>query len=51
MHAFIASGDPKVNEILVRFDVLQGIFDRYDTVQNELQLSYDTDQFGDRELF
>ena len=43
MHAFIASGEPKVNEIQV-------IFDRYDTAQNELQLSNDTDHFGDREL-
>ena len=28
---------------------LQGIFDRYDTAQNELELSDDTDHFGDRE--
>ena len=51
MQTFIESGDRKVNEIQVRFDDLQGIFDRYDTAQNELELSDDTDHFGDRELF
>ena len=30
---------------------LQGIFDRYDTAQNEVELSDDTDHFVDRELF
>ena len=47
----IESGDCKVNEIQVRSDNLQGIFDRYDTAQNELELLDDTDHFGDRELF
>ena len=51
MHAFIASGDSKINEIQLRFDNLQGIFHRYDTAQNELELSDDTDHFRDRELF
>jgi len=51
MQTFIETGDRKVNEIQVRFDDLQGIFDRYDTAQNELELSDDTDYFGDRELF
>jgi len=51
MQTFIESGDRKVNEIQVRFDGLQGIFDRYDTAQNELELFDDTDHFGDRELF
>jgi len=35
----------------VRFNDLKVIFNRYDTEQNELQLSDDTDHFGDRELF
>ena len=35
----------------MRFDDLKGIFDRYDTAQNELELSDNTDHFGDRELF
>jgi len=48
---FIESGDCKVKEIQMRFDDLQGIFDCYDTAQNELELSDDTDQFGDREKF
>jgi len=51
MQTFIETGDRKVNEIQVRFDDLQGIFDRYDTAKNELELSDDTDHFGDRELF
>ena len=51
MHTFIESGDRKLNEIQFRFDSLQGIFDRYDTAQNELGLSDDTDHFGDQELF
>ena len=48
---FIELGDHKVNEIQVRSDDLQGIFNRYDTAQNELELSEDTDHSGDRELF
>jgi len=51
MQNFIESGDRKLNDIQVRFDDLQGIFDRYDTAQNELELSDDTDPFGDREIF
>ena len=51
MQTFIESGDRKVNEIQMRFDDLQGIFDRYDTAQNEQELFDDTDHFGDRELF
>ena len=51
MQTFIESGDHKVHEIQLRFDDLQGTFDRYDTAQNELELSDDTDHFGDRELF
>jgi len=42
MQTFIQSGDCKVNEIQVRFDDLQGIFDRYYTTQNKLELSDDT---------
>jgi len=30
---------------------LKVIFVRYDTAQNELDLSDDTDQFGDRKIF
>jgi len=51
MQTFIESGDRKVNEIQVRSDDLQVIFNRYGTAQNELELSDDTDHFGDRELF
>ena len=45
MQTFIETGDRKVNEVQVRFDDLEGIFDRYDTAQNELELSDATDHF------
>jgi len=51
MQTFIEAADYKVNETQVRFDDLQIIFDRFDTVQNELELSDDTDHTGDRESF
>ena len=51
MQTFLESGYCEVNEIQVRFDDLQDIFDRHDTAQSELELSDDTDHFGDRELF
>jgi len=51
MQTFIEVGEWKVNEIQVSFDDLQGIFNRYDTAQNELQLLDDRDHFADRELF
>jgi len=51
MQTFIESGHRKVNEIQVRSDDLQGFFHRYDTTQNDLELSDNTDHFGDRELF
>ena len=51
MQTFTELGERKVNEIQVRFDDLQDIFNRYDTAQNELELLYDTDHVADRELF
>ena len=51
MQNFIESGDRKVNEIQVRFDDLPGIFNRYDTAQNELELLDDKGHYGDRESF
>jgi len=51
MQTFIESGDRKLNYIQGRFYDLQGIFDRNDTAQNELELPDDTDHFGDREIF
>jgi len=51
MQASIESGDRKVNENQVRSDDLQSIFNRYDTAQNELELSDDTGHFADRKLF
>jgi hypothetical protein len=51
IQSLIESDDHKVNEIQVRFNKLPDIFSRYDTAQSELELSDDTDHFGDRELF
>ena len=48
---FIESGDLKLNEIKVRFDELPNIFNKFHTVQGELELSDDTDHSGDRESF
>ena len=51
MQNFLESGDLKVNEIKVRFDELPGIFNKYDTAQDELELHEDTDHSDDQELF
>jgi len=51
MQTFVESGDGKVNEIQVRSDDLPGVFNIYDTAQNELELQDDIDHFADRELF
>ena len=48
---FIEADDHKINEIQVRFNKLPDIFNRYDTAQNGLELSNETDHSGDRELF
>jgi len=47
---FLESGDLKVNEIKVRFDELPGIFNKYDTAQDELELHDDTGHSDDRQL-
>ena len=51
MQTFLEIGDLKVNEIKVRFDELPGIFNKYDTAQDELELHDDTDHSDGRELF
>jgi len=51
MQTFTESGDIKLNEIKVRSDELPNIFNKFDTVQDELELSDDTDHSGDRESF
>jgi len=51
MQTFIESGDLRLNEIKVRFDELPNIFNKFDTVKDELELSDDTDHAGDRESF
>ena len=48
---FFESGYLKVNEIKARFDELPGIFNKYDTAQDELELHDDTDHSDGRELF
>ena len=51
IQTFIEIGDEKIHEIQVRFNKLPDIFTRYDNAQGELELSDDTDHFGDKELF
>jgi hypothetical protein len=51
LQTFIETGDSKVNEIQVRFDDLQVIFNKFENAQGELELSDDMDHSGDRELF
>jgi len=51
MQNFLESDDLKVNEIKVRFDELPGIFNKYDSAQDELELHDDTNHSDDRELF
>ena len=51
MQTLIESGDRKINENQVSFNGLQGIFDGYDTAQNELELTDDTEHFGSRVQF
>ena len=51
MKNFLESGELKVNEIKVRFDELPGIFNKYDTAQDELELHDDPGHSDDRELF
>jgi len=51
MQTFIEAGDLKPNEIDVRSDELQSIFNKFETAQNELECSYDTDHPIDRRQF
>ena len=48
MQTFLNSGDLKVNEINVRFYELPGIFNKYDTAQDSLELHDDTNQSDDK---
>jgi len=40
---FIDTGDRKLNDIQVRFDELQNIYNKFETAQSELEFSDDTD--------
>jgi hypothetical protein len=51
MQTFIAAGDRKPNEIEVRCDELPSIFNKFETAQNELECSDDTDRSIDRQQF
>ena len=51
IQTFIETGEQKLHDIQVRFNKLAEIFTRYDNAQSELELSDNTDQFDDRELF
>ena len=50
MQTFIETGDRKLNDIQVRFDELPNIFNKFETAQNEIELS-DTDHLVDRQQF
>jgi hypothetical protein len=50
MQTFIESGDRKTHKIHVRFDDLPSIFNKYETVQSELELSDDIDHSDDRQF-
>jgi hypothetical protein len=51
MQTFIESGEHKIQEIQVRFDDLPIIFNNYDTVQSDLEVSDDRDHSEDRQQF
>jgi hypothetical protein len=51
MQTYIETEDRKLNEILVRFNMLPDIFNRYDTARSELELLEVVDHSGGRELF
>jgi len=51
IQSFLEAGEQKINDIQVRFNKLQDIFNRYDTAQSELELPDDTDHTSDREDF
>jgi hypothetical protein len=47
----LASGEHKLNELQVRYDELPVIYNKYDSAQNELEISDDDDHSMDREAF
>jgi len=51
MQTLIEAGDRKPNEIEVRFDELPSIFNKFETAQNELECSDDTDHSIDIQQF
>jgi len=51
MQTFSEAGDRKPNEIEGRFDELPSIFNKFESAQNELECSDDTDHSIDRQQF
>ena len=51
MQTFIETGERKLNDIQVRFDELPNIFNKFETAQTELELSYGSDHSIDRQQF
>jgi hypothetical protein len=51
MQSFIETGDRKINDIQVRYDELPNIFCKFESAQNELELSDDADHSADRQQF
>jgi hypothetical protein len=50
MQTFIGTGDSKLNNIQVRFDELPSILNKFETAQNELEWSDDTDHSTDSSI-
>jgi len=51
MQTFMETRDRKLNDIEVRFDEMPNIYNNFETVQSELELSDDTDYSVDRQKF
>jgi len=51
MHSFIETGERKLNDIQVRFDELPKIYNKFEIVQCELELTNDTDYSFNRQQF
>jgi len=51
MQILIESGDHKLNSIQVRSDELPKIYNKFETSQSKLELSYDTYYTVDRQQF
>jgi len=51
LQSFIEEGEQRLHEIQVRFNKVPDIFSKYESAQDELECSDDTDHTSDREEF